>query len=182
MVKIIKKLLIAFVVALAILTGAGFLLPSKLHVKRSIVISATPEIIFPKVNELKVWQDWAPWHLRDPTMGLNFWGPDSGVGAVSTWKNGTQGSGTMMISESNAGRSITLDLDFGESGKATSFWTFVPAERGSTEVTWAFDTDLGMNPASRYLGLWIGRVIGRDYQTGLENLKGICEAEVYRQG
>jgi hypothetical protein len=54
-------------------------------------------------------------------------------------------------------------------------WTIEPEGDGS-RVTWAFDTDLGMNPMARYMGLAFERFIGPDYERGLAKLKQLAEA------
>ncbi len=49
------------------------------------------------------------------------------------------------------------------------------AEGEGTRVTWAFDTEHGMNPFKRWLGLLFDRMIGADYEKGLAKLKAMEE-------
>ena len=44
-----------------------------------------------------------------------------------------------------------------------------------TKITWGFDSDLGMNPIARWMGLMFDSWIGADYETGLANLKNLVE-------
>ena len=51
------------------------------------------------------------------------------------------------------------------------------AADGGTEVTWGFETDLGMNPVGRWMGLMMDSWIGADYEAGLARLKALVEGE-----
>ena len=173
--KLVKRLgviLAGFVVTILVV---GFLLPSKAHVERSLVIDASPDRIFSEVNNLKKWPTWSPWHKNDPNMKVTYSGPPEGVGASSSWESESEGNGAMTISESLPGKSLAIVLDFGDRGTATSFWKFSPEGEGSTRVTWGFDTDLGNNPAMRFFGLAMDSMVGAQYEAGLRNLKEICE-------
>ena len=110
----------------------------------------------------------------EPDATYTYSGPDSGVGATANWKGEVVGEGTQRIESSEPFSAITTSLDFGPQGVASSEWTFSPIDEG-TQVIWGFDTDMGMNPISRYFGLMMDRMIGADYEKGLSNLKAVCE-------
>ena len=171
----LKRSAMSLVAILCVLLIVAYLLPSKIHVQREVVINAPPEAVFNEVNDLKKWSKWSPWHLMDPEATYNYSGPDTGVGATSTWKGEKVGEGTQKIETSEPYKTITTSLDFGDQGLASSEWTFTPSGDG-TKVVWGFDTDMGMNPVSRYFGLVMDRMIGADYEKGLGNLKSVCEA------
>ena len=74
----LKKILLALLVVVA-----GFLLfvstrPDTYHVERSASVSAPPEVVFDRVNDLHGWADWSPWDKLDPAMKKTFSGPESG--------------------------------------------------------------------------------------------------------
>jgi effector-binding domain-containing protein len=54
-------------------------------------------------------------------------------------------------------------------------WMFVE-KAGVTTVTWTSVTDFGSNYLMRYVGLGFDSMMGPDYETGLANIKRICEA------
>ncbi|MCB1228903.1 MAG: SRPBCC family protein [Verrucomicrobiae bacterium] len=151
------------------------LAPAEVRVERSIVIDAPPEAIFPKVNDLKAWRTWSPWMLREPDMKSTYSGPETGLGAKTSWESETQGSGSQVITESVPNERIATALDFGGMGTATSDWSFA-AEGDGTKVTWGMNTGPSKNPISRLFNLMMDKMVGPDYESGLANLKKEVEA------
>ena len=158
-----------------LLVAGAYLLPRKVHLERNIAIAAPPAAVFAHLNDLRKHSDWSPWEKMDPSMKLTFTGPDSGVGQKSAWESKEMGSGSQQIVESVENEKLATELDFGEMGTAQAFFLLSP-EGGNTRVTWGFDTDLGMNPMSRWFGLMFEKWIGTDYEKGLSNLKQVVES------
>jgi len=176
--KWVKRILLGLIGIIAVLVVISFFLPATAEVERSVVIDAAPEKIFPHVNDLRATQEWSPWAKRDPEMTQTFSGPDQGVGQSVAWQSDHPevGSGTQTITESVENRRVAVDLDFGDMGTADAAFDLEPQGAG-TEVTWSFQTELGMNPFMRYLGLMFDGMIGPDYERGLTSLKTLVEAQ-----
>ena len=172
----VKRILLALLAIVVILVLVAFLLPRKIHVERTVSIKAPAERIFAEVNSLKKWQAWSPWHQLEPDAEYIYSGPEEGVDCKSEWKGEKIGVGSQLITKSSRYDRIETTLDFADQGTAESFWTFLP-DGESTKVTWGFDTDMGINPIARYMGLMMDSWIGADYEKGLNNLKKICESE-----
>ncbi|MCI0658686.1 MAG: GyrI-like domain-containing protein, partial [Acidobacteria bacterium] len=107
----------------------------------------------------------------------DFGGPTRGVGARMTWKGdaSTIGSGSQEIVESRPYEQVKSSLVFGSHGVVTAQFTLTP-EGSRTRITWGMDTDLGMNPVSRYFGLMLEKMVGPDYEKGLWGLKRLAES------
>src|SRR6185369_2319257 len=104
-------LALAFIAILFLVVIAGQ--PDEFKVSRSATISASPETIFPHVNDLHRWEAWSPWAKLDPDAKYSFAGPTSGTGAAMTWEgNKKVGAGRMTISESRANDRIRFQLEF----------------------------------------------------------------------
>ncbi len=176
--KIIKRIIGAIVFIAIILTAIAFSLPRTVSVERSVAINATPDKIFPLVNNQKNGEQWSPWLARDPNMQVTYSGPDAGVGSKMEWAsdNRNVGNGTATIVESVENQSIKTTLDFGSEGKADAWFSFVPQDQ-STLVSWGFTTDMGINPIGRWMGLMMDKWVGGDYEQGLANLKVLVEAQ-----
>ena len=145
---------------------------STFEVRRSAVIPATPEEIFPLVNDFHEWTAWSPWEQIDPGMSRRYFGSASGAGAGYAWSgNRKAGSGTMEIEESEPNSLIRIRLEFTKPFKAlnpTTF-TFTPVE-GGTEVTWSMTGEnKGM---ARVFALFMNmdKMVGADYERGLAAL------------
>lgn len=174
--RFIKRLAIGIAALVVVLIVVAYLLPRQVTVERTVVIDAPADEIFPHVNSLKANEAWSPWLSRDPGAVLVYEGPDEGVGSKLTWtsEHPQVGSGTNMIIASEPERRVESALDFGPMGTADVWLTLEPAG-GSTEVTWGFVTDLGMNPMARWMGLMMDSWVGADYENGLNRLKALVE-------
>jgi len=174
--RVLKKLLIALVLLVAVLAGIGLLLPRHVHAERAAVIDAPRATVFVLLNGYAHFNKWSPWFDLDPQAKYAYHGPATGVGAKMSWEGDpkTAGSGSQEIVESHPFELIRTRLDFGSQGKADAQFTLTPEGTG-TRVTWGFETDLGMNPVHRYFGLMIDRMVGSDFEKGLAGLKKLAE-------
>jgi|SRR5437867_1508665 len=175
--RVLKKLLLSLIILVVLLAGIGLLLPRRVHVEQSANIEATPATVFALVNDFAMFNRWSPWHAMDPQAEYTLEGPPRGVGARMIWKGDpkTVGSGSQEIVESRPNETVKTHLDFGEQGAATALFTLTP-DGGGTKVVWGFETDLGMNPVSRYFGLMFDKMIEKDYEKGLQGLKKLAES------
>jgi effector-binding domain-containing protein len=174
--RTLKRIAAALAIIAGLLAVIGFFLPRQVHMERSTVVAAPASTVFALVNGYKMFNKWSPWHGIDPDAKYTYEGPDSGVGARMTWAgNASVGSGSQEVIESRPGEMVRVKLDFGDQGGGTAQFNLVP-EGDGTKVTWGFDTDLGMNPISRYFGLMIDGMVGKDYEKGLAGLKTLAES------
>ncbi len=170
----VRNILIGLVVLVVVVVGVAFVLPQNIHVERSTVIGAQPAAVFEVVNDLTRAKEWGAWYKREPNMQLTLEGPPQGKGAKISWVSETQGNGSQEIIESTEFSTVKTKLDF--DGQGTAFAAFnLEAAEGGTKVTWTMDTDVGMNPVMRYMGLMFDTWIGKDYEEGLANLKKLVE-------
>lgn len=51
--------------------------PSEFRVERTITIAASPDAVFPHVNDLYKCDAWSPWAKLGPNAKVGFEGPDS---------------------------------------------------------------------------------------------------------
>jgi effector-binding domain-containing protein len=171
----LKKGLVILVAVLIILAIIGLLLPRNIHVERSVSIARPASLIYATVNSFQLFSKWSPWQNLDPNMHQTTEGARDGVGAKLAWSgNDKVGSGTQLITASTPNQSVASDLDFGKMGVAKSTILLVP-QGSSTRVTWGLDIDMGASPIGHYFGLMMDRMIGKDYEKGLSNLKALVE-------
>src|SRR5690242_14766011 len=81
---VLKILLVVLAVVAAILIYAATK-SSTFHIERTVTIKASPEKVFPLINDLHNWPRWAPQDREDSTMKRTFSDTTSGVGATSKW-------------------------------------------------------------------------------------------------
>ena len=167
-------MIIGAIIALALIIA--LFLPSKVIVERSMNIQAPASIIFENVNNLRNWEAWSTWAKKDPNMISEYEGPEAGVGATHKWKGEpkTVGEGTLKIVESEENKSIKTAIDFGRQGSGSGYWKFDEKE-GVTTVLWGMSTDMGKNLIGRWFGLMFDKMIGKDFEEGLSNIKKVVE-------
>ena len=78
----IKKILFGVALLFAVVLIYGAFKPGAFAVQRTIAIQATPEKIFPLINDYHNWPAWSPWEKLDPNMKRTLTGPLSGTGAA----------------------------------------------------------------------------------------------------
>ncbi len=176
--KILKKILLVFVVLIVVLVLIGFLLPRQFKIERSVIINTTPDMVFPLVNAPTNWPKWTVWNARDPNMKITFSGAGGGTGAKWAWESKTEGNGSMEFTEVDPLKRIAYKLSFPDMGMtSTGALTLVAADGKSTKVNWTNEGDYGMNPVFRYFGLFMDGIVGKDYEAGLVNLKALVEKQ-----
>jgi len=174
--KTLKKFLIGLAIVLLAMLITAFFLPRQVHVERKGTIQAPAKVVYNQVNNLHTWDKWAVWNQMDPDMQVEYENTGIGENAAYTWEseNPNLGSGKLTITASVPYDSIATEMNFMEEGLSTGYFLF-DEQNGQTEITWAFDTDLGNNPVARWMGLFFDSMIGADFEKGIENLKVVSE-------
>jgi len=172
------QILLAIAVLLAGLLVFAATRPGSFRIERSAIIKASPEKIFPHIDDFHRWPAWSPWENIDPQLKRSYSGAASGKGAIYAWEgNGKVGAGSMEITESAAPTRIVLKLDFIKpfAGHNVTEFNFTPGEKGGTKVSWAMS---GPSPyISKLMGIFcnMDRMIGAQFEKGLANLKSVTE-------
>jgi uncharacterized protein YndB with AHSA1/START domain len=151
--------------------------PDTFRVERSASINATPEKVFALINDLHAWASWSPWERKDPAMRKTHTGAPQGKGAVLEWDgNKDVGTGRMQVLESTPASKVLVQLDFLKPFEAHNRAEFILTPKaGSTEVAWAM---YGPQPfMMKVMGLFcsMDKMVGKDFEVGLANLKAITE-------
>lgn len=171
----LKILAAVVVLAIAGLLVAAALRPPTFRVERSVLVNAPPETVLAHVSDFKAWRSWSPYEALDADLQRTYGGAARGVGATYAWAGRKAGTGRMRI-VSATNREIAIALDFEKPFKASNTAAFTAEPVGdATRVTWAMS---GPAPyISRLMGLVfsIDKMIGRDFETGLSNLKSVTE-------
>jgi Polyketide cyclase / dehydrase and lipid transport len=175
-----KKILIGLIVVISVFLVIVAKQPSHFRVERSITVNAPSALVFDHVNDLHKWEQWSPWAKLDPNAKGTFEGPGAGLGASHSWAgNKDVGEGKMTIIESRAGEFVRFRLDFLKPFKATNTSEFTFTSEGTqTAVTWSMEGT--NNFIFKAVGLFMDcdKMIGKDFEKGLADLKTVSEAPV----
>ena len=174
----LKKIGIAVVVLIAALLGFAATRPDTFRVQRSASIKAPPEKIFALINDFHSWSAWSPYENLDPMMRRTYSGAANGKGAVYEWDgNSNVGKGRMEITAVSPPSKVTIKLDFLKPFEGHNVAEFTLDAKGdATNVTWTMH---GPSPyVAKVMSIFFSMdsLVGKDFETGLANLKTVAEA------
>lgn len=184
---LMKKLFVGVGVVIGVLVvgfvGAVLMQPATTHVERSAVIAATPDDIFPYLEDFNLWVTWSPWQGRDPAQTTTFSENRVGEGAWYEWKGNDQvGHGRMTITHVVPGQEVDEDLHFMEPFEAHSAVKFVLTPEGEgTKVVWAYDQANDFSAKAAGLFMDMDTMLGGDFASGLATLKPLAEGAAARR-
>lgn len=173
----IKALLLVVLGIMAIIALRAMFIPASFRVERSITVKASPERIFPLLNDFQQFGLWSPWEKLDPAMTREISTPSAGPGAVYEWRgNAKAGAGRMEILESIPSQSVRVKLDFLKPFEShnTTDYTLTPAG-DSTRVTWAMYGPSTFPSKVMQVFMSMDKMIGGDFDRGLAGIKAIAE-------
>jgi carbon monoxide dehydrogenase subunit G len=168
-------LLIVLLLIVAVLIYAAFR-PNYFRLERSTLIKTAPEKIFPLLNDFHAWTAWSPWENIDTDLKRTYAGAPAGVGAIYSWEGKKTGQGRMEMTESNAGKNISLKLDFIKPFKASNITDFaLTPQDGGTRLNWAMHGPLGLMQRVMHIFFNMEKMVGPDFEKGLASLKALAE-------
>src|SRR5262245_40075320 len=151
------------------------------QVQRTQRINASPEKIFPLINNLHGMNTWNPFSEADPAIKITYTGPESGKGARYEWTGNSQvGQGSIEIIDAAAPSRVALKLNMLKpiEGHNPVVFTLAPNGSGtdvSTDVTSGMTGDLPFIGKVMDAVFNMARMVGGQFEKGLAKLKAIAE-------
>lgn len=148
-------------------------------VERSTRIDKPAPSIYPHIADFHLWTAWSPWEHLDPNLQRTYSGAGAGSGAMYAWSgNRKAGAGNMRITEATEPSFLQLSLEFLKPFKSSSTTTFALNPDGeSTTVTWTMTGNKTAITKLMSAFIKMDKMIGRDFEKGLEQLKRVVEAD-----
>lgn len=176
--RILKKILIGIVAFIALILIVALFVNKNMATNKTVVINKPKEEVFNYIKQLKNQDNYSVWGKMDPNMKKEYRGTDATEGFVAAWEgNKDVGKGEQQIVKISEGERIDFDLHFIEpmESNAKVYMATETVSPTQTKVTWAFDSKMAY--PFNIMGLFVnmGEMVGKDFQTGLDNLKAILE-------
>jgi uncharacterized protein YndB with AHSA1/START domain len=174
----LKIVLLVVVIAIVGVLALATVQPDEFRVERSARIKASPEKVYGLIEDLHRWSQWSPWERKDPAMQRSFSGPERGTGAKYAWNgNKDVGQGSMTITEATPSSRVAIALDFLKPFEGHNKVEFTLQPDGdSTHVKWKMSGPMPFISKVICLFVNIDRMIGKDFEAGLSNLKAAAES------
>jgi Polyketide cyclase / dehydrase and lipid transport len=176
--KIFKRILffLLFVVAAALVVA--LFVSKDFNVEKEITINKPKQQVFDYVKYLKNQSNYSVWAKMDPNMKSTFTGTDGTVGFVNSWDgNKDVGTGSQTITAITEGQSLETDLKFIKPWESTAkaYMTTSAVNDSTTKVIWGFKSKMAYPMNITKLFMNMDKMVGDDYQNGLNNLKAVLE-------
>ena len=175
--KAILKIFLWLAGIILLLLLVGFFLPKNVKIERTATIHAKPAAVYSLLNNLSTYDKWMPWNQLDPQWKVTYAAQTSGTGAWYQWdsKNKDVGKGKLSIVESVPDEKVITQLEFeGFDEPAVGGWLIKPAADG-TQLTWYMNSSMGNNPAYRWMGLLMDKMMGPQFEKGLQNISKLAD-------
>ena len=175
--KILKSLLIALAVIIAIAGVGIYFLPNSYSLTNTIEIDRPASVVYGQVADFSKWSAWSPWKEMEPTAKITVEGTAGTEGHKMSWEGEKVGEGSMTLVATAENESLVCSDVFVKPMVSTAkdYWRFESDSSGKTKVTWVTAGGLKF-PFGRLFGLAVDKMVGSNERHGLENLKKICEA------
>ena len=175
--KALLKVLLWIAGFAIVLLLVGFFLPKNVKIARTATIHAKPAAVFNLLNNLSTYDQWMPWNRLDPLWKVQYASQTSGAGAWYKWEstNSKVGKGKLTITEAVANQKVVTKLEFeGFDEPSYGGWLMEP-EGNNTRLTWYMNSAMGNNPAYRWMGLLMDKMLGPQFDTGLANIAQLAD-------
>ena len=170
----------AVVVVLAVTIATR---PSAFRIQRSVIISAPARVVFAHLEDFHRWSEWSPYEKLDPAAQKSYSGPATGPGSAFHYVGKKLGEGRMTVTGVRPNELVAVRAEFIKPFAATNQIEFTltpaPAARG-VRVTWAMSGNNNFVFKAFGLVVNIDRMLGKEFESGLADLKRVSEQDAAR--
>lgn len=169
--KFLKVLAGIIVVLALIFFVGGMFLPKTYSVNRSIVINAPDSVIYKNIADFNEFTKWNPWSKMEPTAKITVSGPVAQPGHLYEWVGDKTGTGQMLIKSVTPNQLAVIELKFIKPMENTAETSFdITKDGNGNKVTWTMGGEC-TTTFSKWTSLMMDKMIGKDFESGLQSLK-----------
>lgn len=181
--KTLKKVLIVVAVVVAIPLIAALFVDGAYKTQKEITIKRTRSEVFEYIKHIKNQDHYSVWAMADPAALKSYSGEDGSIGFISRWDSEIMGKGEQEIREIEPGKGIAVELRFLEPWEGIAHARMETEESGddNTLVKWGFESKMPYPMNIMLLFVDMNEMMGKDLETGLNNLKATLEGGVKDQ-
>jgi len=176
--KILKRILLGLLSLIILALIVALFVKKDFAVEREIAINKPKQEVFDYIKLLKNQPNYSVWAKKDPNAKMEFKGVDGTPGFVSSWDgNSDVGKGEQQIKKVTEGERLDLDLHFIKpmDSHADAYFTTDSLASNQTKVKWGINGKMMYPFNIMRLFMSMDKMMGKDLEGGLNNLKGILE-------
>ncbi|MFD0795202.1 SRPBCC family protein [Mucilaginibacter litoreus] len=171
--------IIAGVILVVLILAA--IAPKSYSVQRSINVNAPQLKVFDYIRYLRNQDYYSKWVMTDPNKRMTYSGTDGSVGFNAAWDSDMKqaGKGHQTIQNIVEGERIDIRIVFIKpfAGVADTYLTTQSVTENTTAVNWAFFSKMPFPMNVMLLFINMEKMLGKDMEESLKNLKRVLEAE-----
>lgn len=174
--KILFRIILIIVVIIALALIAALFIKKEYAIEREITINTPADTVFNYIKFLKNQDYYSKWVMMDPAMKKSFRGTDGTTGFVYAWDgNKKAGKGEQEIKNIDEGKRLDIEIRFEKpfAGVANTYMTTEPVAGNQTKVKWRMEGK--SNYPMNFMNLFMDKMLGKDIETSLGNLKTLLE-------
>lgn len=179
--KILKRILIVILIIIAIPLIIALFVRKDYAVEKEVIVNLPNEQVFDYIKHLKNQNDYSKWAMMDPNMKKTFTGEDGTVGFISAWESNDKnvGQGEQEIVGIEDGKRVDYELRFIKPFESTqnAYMITESISDNQTKVKWGFSGEMHYPMNIMLLFMDMEKMIGDDFQTGLNKLKQNLETK-----
>lgn len=161
------------IVILILILFAGFLLPSKVTISKTALISAPLSRVDSELVDFNRWKNWFPPLQGENVTMLKLPAKTGAINSVSL----VDGQGKkldldLLLSKQDT---ILVTLTSMSATKVNYQFILTNHNNAQTQITWNVNSDLGWYPWNKIRGIFLDKISGPQYEAALANLKKTAE-------
>jgi len=172
-------IVIIILVIIAIPLVLAAFLSEDYAIERDTIINQPKQKVFDFIKYLKNADQYNKWIMMDPNLKKTYSGTDGTPGFTSYWdsENKNVGKGEQEIKSIREGERVDYEIRFIKpfQGVSQAYIIAQAAQAGSTNVKWVFQGKRNYAMKLFHLLFNLKKVLGKDLQTSLDNLKAVLE-------
>lgn len=169
--KILKGIISVLALGLLAFVGVGFLLSGEWSAERARVLEATPEVIFPYLEDLEQWKHWSSMAQVEGQLSA----PSRGPGATLKWDDPQWGAGQFELLRVGPLQWVEYRVSVEDGSMETLGRIQLVEGADGTTLTWREEGHFGWNPLLSYFALGMERMQGEELDKALDRLQELVE-------
>ena len=172
----ILKIFVVVVAIASVAAVVALFTRDKYTLVRTIVVTKPAPLVFNYIKFNRNQRSYSKWLSLDPHTAIDFKGaPDGTPGAIMTFASNDHkaGTGEWEITNVDEGKRVDFELRFLKPFAFTANGEFKTQSlaNNQTQVTWTYHSGMNWPMNLMLLFLDMDKLVGKDIQTSLENLK-----------
>lgn len=175
--KVVRFLIFFICSVIILLIVVTLLLPPAGRVVKKKDINARKDVVLDELTNIRNYSMWYPWLAMDPGVDVNY----QQNGKKFSWNSNIQKKEkcTYEVTQVEGDSILHFKFTDGNAPPITGAYVLRPsADSNTTTIIWYMNMESGWTPWWRFYGAMMDKLNGPLLETGLTNLKVICEKQM----